>query len=83
MISMISGTDIGLPDISIALVGHASAHLPHMVQRVASVVIPRVVNLMAFSGHAATQVPHLMHFAGEYIFSGLPEILSGLWHQAQ
>jgi hypothetical protein len=83
MISMISGSDIGFPDISMAFVGHTLAHSPHIVQRVVSVVIPWLVRVIAFSGQTATQVPHLMHFAGEYIFSGLPKILSGLWHQAQ
>jgi hypothetical protein len=72
-----------MPDISMALVGHAPAHWPHIVQISVSVTIPLAFRVMACSGHTTTQVPHLMHFAGEYIFSGFNEMLSGLWHQAQ
>jgi hypothetical protein len=80
---MISATVMDLPDISMAFVGQTSAHLPHIVQSSSLVTMPCEANVIACSGHAATHVPQLMHFVAANIFSGLVEILSGLWHQEQ
>ena len=66
--SIIHSTDINSPDISVALVGQTSAHLPQSKQAFGSVIILSCVNLQASSGQASTHSPQPMHLLLVYIF---------------